>query len=403
MNTVAILSPTRGWIPPVIADLLKSGTRTDDHAYAPELLPRGWRLLGVLLERSPAAEVVSDDDPMMQAINSPKGKAVEALFLHALRVCRLADDESKSHAAQWTSMEPRFEMELAKCIGANFEFATLCGAYLAHLEYMALGWLPVNVTRIFPEAHPANNLCAIAGLAYSQPLRSIYVLLRDTGVIERAIRLDLKARHANEKLVERVSLAYLWGEEELDSARWSLLFRDNREHDLVIAARFFWAVRHDGLTAPQVERVISFWERCLLWAKESVTPPIKLMPALATLSNYLDSADGKSLALLLAVAPFVHFEHATLDFIEELQRITAASPEGVSRVLGTVLNAHLPSYDYEDRLKALIARLADLGLVDEATQHADRARTVSGMQELYDRLVAQSRTLNIQHYLLNGG
>ena len=38
-----VLSPTRDWIPPAIAEFLRAGTRSDDKAYAPELLPRTLR------------------------------------------------------------------------------------------------------------------------------------------------------------------------------------------------------------------------------------------------------------------------------------------------------------------------------------------------------------------------
>jgi hypothetical protein len=87
---------TQRWVVDAIADMLHAGTRSDEHAYPATLLPRGWSLLQVLLEKAEALDQPGDD-PMTAAINSSRGRSVEALFSHALRVCRLADKENGSH------------------------------------------------------------------------------------------------------------------------------------------------------------------------------------------------------------------------------------------------------------------------------------------------------------------
>jgi hypothetical protein len=378
------LTPTRDWIPPVVAELLKSGTRSDSHAYSPDLLPRGWRLLSILLEKSEAVDSASENDPMTQAINSPRGKALEGLFLHALRACRLADSSSGSHVDAWAGVKPTFDVEMAKCSGGNYEFSTLCGAYLANLDYLSSDWLVANVKGIFPEASPDNFFCAIAGLAYGAPTRRIYVLLRDSEIVDRAIQLESKARYGREKLIERIALAYLWGEEKLDSSRWSHLFDISREQDLIGATRYFWSVQGQSLSTEQRQRIIDFWERTIDWARTQSPPPTKLMAALATLSCYLQSADGKDRELLLAVAPFVHLEHATHDFIEELQRLVTVSPAGVSKVLGGLLEAHVPLFDYQDGLKSLLTTLHAGGRKEDAIRYANMARSLRGMEELFN-------------------
>jgi hypothetical protein len=63
----------------VVADFLRTGTKDDAHAYPEALLPRALGVIKILLERAPAVDEPSDD-AMTQAINSSKGKAVEALM-----------------------------------------------------------------------------------------------------------------------------------------------------------------------------------------------------------------------------------------------------------------------------------------------------------------------------------
>jgi hypothetical protein len=86
-----VLSPTRQWIPPEIAEFLRAGTRNDEKAYAPELLPRTLRLVEILLDKSQPQAEPREGDALNGAINTDRGKALEALFDHALRLCRLSD------------------------------------------------------------------------------------------------------------------------------------------------------------------------------------------------------------------------------------------------------------------------------------------------------------------------
>ena len=106
-------SPTRDWIPPVIAEFLEAGTRSDDKAYDPRLLPRTLPLLVTLLAKSEPQTEPRERDALNGAINTTRGKAIEALINHALRCCRLADKARNSHTEEWRELEEVFE--LAAC------------------------------------------------------------------------------------------------------------------------------------------------------------------------------------------------------------------------------------------------------------------------------------------------
>jgi hypothetical protein len=120
----------------------------------------------VILQQLPA-ETKLTDDPMTTAINTPKGRAFEALFSHALRVCRISDRTTGNHTAAWTQLRPIFDRELNACQNDNVEFSALCGAYLAQLEYLDVGWTAEHISHIFSKVFPVNDYAAIAGLAYA--------------------------------------------------------------------------------------------------------------------------------------------------------------------------------------------------------------------------------------------
>ncbi|MGZ5441011.1 MAG: hypothetical protein ACXW5U_14705 [Thermoanaerobaculia bacterium] len=376
------------WIASSLADLLQAGTRDDNRAYPAALLPRGWALLQTLLAH---AEAVSEpsDDPMFQATNSARGRALEAVFGHALRVCRLADDEAGSHRKAWNSLQVLFDSELAACRNGNFEFSTLAGAYSGNLAYLSFDWLEANIGDIFPPDRHANLVCAIGGLAYASINRKVYQLLRDKGVLDAALRLDAKGLHGDDRLVERVAVGYLWGEDTLDSSRFSFIFASKAEVALEQINFFFRTIRREELNNEEVERILLYWRRCLDWAGRQPTPPVKVLSSLSGLVAFLSDAGGDKYDLLLSTAPYVSEHHGAYDFLKELRRLVDGNPKEVVTVLGIFIETHEPMYDYHARMRKLVARIAELGHRAEAIAFCDKRRTLPGLYELYLELTAK--------------
>lgn len=381
------LTPNRDWIPSEIAEFLRAGTRDDKHAYLPDLLPRTWSLIGILLEHLEPVDAARED-AMTQAINAPKGKAIEALFSHALRACRVSDQTIGEHTVVWNEMKPVFDQELAKCHNANYEFSTLAGNYLANLDYLNADWLRANVEQIFPRQFPSNFACALEGLAYASATRPIYALLVEKGVLDEAIRQERKGRYAREKIIERIAIAYIWGDDELDSLRFSYLFEAGCVEDLENASRFFWSISNQELSDAQVERILCYWERCIAWSEAAAEPPAKLLSSLGRLTCHLDSVGEKEANWLLSVAPYVHIGYNADDFIENLNRLADENSAVVSKVLGIVLETYAPPFDFQDRLKSLLTKLAEHGRRDDAISYAEKLRYLAGMSQLFDQMTS---------------
>ena len=104
----------------------------DNYSYPPKLLSRTRELITPMLENvEPDAE--AHEDAIDQAINSAKGKVIEALFIHTLRECRVKDKDVEEHHTIWSELRPIFDKELNKCKGTNFEFSAL-GRQLSYLS-----------------------------------------------------------------------------------------------------------------------------------------------------------------------------------------------------------------------------------------------------------------------------
>ena len=368
-----------------IADLIRSGTSDNASAYPDCLMAQAWCLIQVLVERGESVDEPSDD-PMRQAINSSKGRALDTAFSHILRRFRNASKTPDLHASVWAEVRPFLDRQLVRCTGSNFEFSTLCGTHIHNLIVFDAGWLRKHVRNIFPVAHPGNFRSAVAGLAYATVNRNIYQMLSDTGIMDGAMRLELKSRHSRKKLMETLTLAYLWGDESLASSRFDQLFTDRRTEDLESINHFLPTIRVSSLESKQVERVVDYWRRCVNWTRSLNETPVNLLSSLSGLTTFLTTADG-NLDLLIAVAAHVHVHRNAYEFIRELNRLVAVSPCAVRAVLAEFIDTHEPFYDYKNEMQMLVRALAQRGFRKDAINFCNKLRSMPSMEALYKELI----------------
>jgi hypothetical protein len=368
-----------------IADTLRGGTQSDDHAYEPDLLPRAQNIIDTLLQHEPP-DTSPSDDAMFQALNTPKGRVVEALFSHALRAARVSDKIQGTHVNIWEDLQPIFERELSACKNANFEFSTLCGTYLSQLQYLDQSWTHKHVDQIFPADYESNMTCALDGLAYAAFTRVVYEVLTKHGILDHALTLPLNGRDARSKLLERIAAAYLWGMETIDGQRFDYIFKHATTGDIEAIAWVFWTVRGAGLTRDQRERIVAFWERAVRWTNEQPKTPEQTLSQLGTLAVHLTTIGERELVLLEAVAPYVGMGHNHYEFVKELVRLAPENHAKIVVVLEKMLSSHVPDYDYEDRLRHLLDVLASKGHRNAVMVHAEKLRHLPGIQELYNKL-----------------
>jgi len=382
------LIPTQEWMKGLIASFLEAATRDDKTAYPPELLPQGWAIIKTMLGRAEAGEL-NLTDPMTHALNTDNGHVIGAMYIHALRVCRLADQSNQPRDAAWESLKDVFDAEIAKCRNGNFEFSTLSASYIANLDYLSRPWLTENVGWLFPARdYPNNFKVAIGGLSYAGASRSIYQLLAGHNVFSEALAAKLEDKNGRERVIEWVGLAYLWNDEQLDSAIVQTIFAGGVE-DVEKLAEFFWEVRRDELTDEQVEKVLALWERCLSWSKERGEIFDHFMARLSRLSPYIKELNERTRPLLMAVMPYVHTDYGTDQMVEELARLVDTDAAGVAALLEQMLDSSTPNVDLDDKLKKLIEKLASLGLRAEAIRCTEKVRrTLPGTLDLYKKLVA---------------
>ena len=131
------LTPTRRWLVPLIADLIRNGTHDDHRSIPITATSTVLSVIRYVLEVEKSTAEGRDDDAMTEAINTTKGHWIEALIDFSLYICRHGESEKKHHSAEWQMVQPLFDGEMEACKSGNYEFSTLCGTYLANLHFMS--------------------------------------------------------------------------------------------------------------------------------------------------------------------------------------------------------------------------------------------------------------------------
>jgi hypothetical protein len=283
-------------------------------------------------------------------------------------------------------MEGIFDRELASTKGHNFEFSTLAAAYLPNLEYLSKTWLTKHLKEIFCEEYADNFDAAVSGLAYASATKSNYLMLRDTGIIDAAQRRYQGKAKFEDRLVERIALAYLWGAEELDSPRFDWWFASEDVAALGVVSHFFWSVRNQELGEAQVVRILNFWRFCVDYSQTRVDSCQKLLSSLGRLIGYLDQINDEDEIRMSLIALHAQADHNQDWFIRDLSHLSNVSPQSVCRIVNMTLNAHLPTFDFQDELKSLIRNIASKALKEDALRLIDRLRHIQGMTDLFDEI-----------------
>ena len=186
----------RNWLVISIGDLIKSGVRSDNHAFSEDLLDDARAVLKKILKQQEGTIFEEESDAVSQAINSPRGHCVEALINLTLRCCRLEDKlNDGDHSNTWAGFQDFYDGELK---GANeekfwLEFPTLVTNYLPNFLYMSSDWVMANLSVIFNQRNDLWWKCAMQGYSYTGAVnKDIYDHLKQNGDLIRALDKKIK-------------------------------------------------------------------------------------------------------------------------------------------------------------------------------------------------------------------
>lgn len=352
----------RHWVVGSIGRLIEAGTKSDDHAFSSQLLERAKDILLALLRRQPGEEFKPDSDAVSVAINSPRGRCLEALINLSLRSCRLVDKSGGGHDEVWLTLKGLFDAELQKSADNEYEFATLVVNYLSNFLYMSKKWVLENLSQIFDQGNYQKWLCAMQAYAYvGRVYIEIFNHLKANEHFIRALDDDYLKEKISETIVQNAVSTYLNDYESLqdDTSLIRQLFERRQSLELSHLIWFIWTLRENN-DEKLYKKVIELWPRLIDVIDIQDMEGRKLASRLSTWAVFISKVDDRNRDLLHTAASFVEENHNSFDLLKAISRISAEQPDEAVAIWKAMLQVAAPDYP-EEAVRDALANLIRSG------------------------------------------
>ncbi len=350
----------RHWVVGEIARLIEAGCTSDDHAFSPALLPKAHSICVRMLSREEGENFERFTDAVSTAINSPRGRTIEALIHLASYACRLARRESGSTNDAWMKYEPTFETELAYRGSHGYEFATLVTCMLPRFLFMSKDWVVKNMSVIFDIEDKKLWLCAIQGYSHvSTVYEEVYRYLSSTNQLFAALDEPTLASRSTRTFVQQIVVAYLNDFESLDNSDSAIsrLLARQRPTELVELIWFIWTLRPEKRQDknPIDERkVFALWRRLLTHIDFETADGRKIASHLCDWIAFVEHIDDETRKLLEPVLPLSSEDFRTYELLSSIARLSATQPNEAAMLwlrMLTVSNFDFPEEAVRDALR----------------------------------------------------
>jgi hypothetical protein len=342
----------RNWIVSQIADLIKEGTKDDNHAFDAELLPHAERILLLLVEKT-ESDLSEIDDIVTSVLNSSKGKIFSAMINYSLHCARLFRKEQGERWAE--TIKEDFDKRLNREVEPSLEFSVTLGEYLADLYYrLDEKWVRSNINRIFPKDNHEHWEAAFTGYLFyrSTVYKDLYFLLRGNGHYAKGLETNFSDHHITERLVQHICLGYIeeWEKLDDDKSLITRLIKNGNVNHLSAIVGFFWMQR-DKLTDKIKVKVKPLWKTLfdMLSEDEENTEYQKIIASLAEWLSLIDELDEQTTEWLKLSAKY-QTDYGASFFTDYLLKHASKTPVTVGGIYLEILKAGVyhPTYKEED-------------------------------------------------------
>ncbi len=341
----------RNWVVGAYCRLVEAGSEKDERSFDLSLSVTVKNTLELILNRQGGSEFKNDSDAVSVAINSPRGRCLEAYIKLALYQCREVKKNSEAFKNIWLTYEPVFSEELNRPVSTHeYEFITLISMYIRNFFYLSSCWTDENLERIFGEINSLQWLCAIKGYSYVGVLLSeIHDVFKEKGHYTSLLDSPYLSDTVKGRYIEYICIAHVQANEKTlddDSLIGELLIRgDGKELSKLIW--FLWSVR-DQDSDETKGLVFELWPKLVELIKQQTSEKRPLASKLALWVEYINELNAQSKPWLCEVAPFVNDDHNGVSFMKGLARLSdTASVVDVVDVWKEVLEQPFYIYDLE--------------------------------------------------------
>jgi len=305
-------------------------------------------------------------DYLTKAINTQKGRVLEALINYALLICRLADKEKKNHEKEWENIEPLFD----KLISENYDYVTasIFSRYIPNLMYLDKKWVQNNLKTIFNHQNQETWLASIAGHAYGKYVDSV----TDFMVNEGQIKFILEAYEKEEiefqtyrRFIQFSAIHFLLNDGSDAIAPMLKRNKDTELSELVSSVRYLRDNIHDDF----IPRVFELWRLLLKHIDGKEEDFTDTLSGLSKWVVFIVNFENDEYELLEQVMPFAfkpkHFDF----FLDEWIGLVKIDPEKSADLFLMALKERVPYLNNKkEKVIEFVNHLLESGLKEKAEE-----------------------------------
>lgn len=370
-----------------IADLINSGTRDDNHTFNNKLLPTAEKTLLILADNA-KSDLTEGEDILNTVLNSVKGDIFAAMVVYSLKYYRLHKNEN---GGAWVkTIKDDFTKRLDKALEPTIEFLTTIGEYLLNIYTLDKDWVKENIDKIFPVYNAGHWKAAFTGYLFGmrQVYKDLYMLLRDKAYYQKALNIEFKDRHIEERLVGHICVGYLeeWEKLEDENSLISKLINNNNILQISEIVHFFWMQRKD--TSDKIKNKIKpLWNAILdkLIFDESQPEYQKVLSDISRWLSLVDNIDEQIFEWLKCSIKYLDKNYNSPYLIEYLLNHIHETPSKVGHLYLEILNNGLfPEFKRED-IQQIVEILYNKGEKETANRICTQyqSRGITFLQQTY--------------------
>lgn len=352
------------WVVGTFSRLIEAGCKKDGHNFSIDVVPLAKQVLETILEFQSGEQFEDGSDAVSIAINSPRGRCLEAYINLSLFHLRNSTKGDRDRILE--SYLSTYESELGKADEEypEFEFATLIANYYPNFLFnISEEWTTKNVTRIFNWNNRKRWLCAVQGYSYvGQFIPKVYDFFKSQGFFFKILDCETLHERVGKRYIKTIAVAYLQKRESIDDPENLIVQLIQRGGDREIGQLiwFIWTLR-DGEAKDRAKEIVYELFPVVLKAVDLDSKEGKhLASHLCHWAIYLNDLDEQSKQWLLTIAPYANEDHNTNYLLDGLAEISESNPFDASDIWAEMLRIY--AYDYpEDKIKRIFRNLVSRG------------------------------------------
>ncbi|KGJ96600.1 hypothetical protein SAMN04487870_0999 [Pseudoalteromonas sp. DSM 26666] len=354
------------WVISSYCRLVESGCEKDEHAFSLELTHDVKNTLELILNKASGEDFNDDSDAVSMAINSPRGRCLEAYFKLALYQCRNVEKDSEEHIRIWAGYQPTFDNELSKPHTAGeYEFITILLMYVRNFLYLSKDWTVQNIEQMFGETNSLQWRCAIQAYSYvGWLIPEIHAHFKEKQYYPALLDDESFSDTVKGRYIEYACIEYLQKRDQLDDeSLLRLLLGRQKESELSKVVWFLWSIRDQNIEKTK-ELVFALWPDLVELINQQNFDKKPLASKLALWVEYIDELTVDTKAWLMAVAPYVNDDHNGMSFMKEMARLSEGYATDVADIWIETLSKPFYMYDL-DPLETIFKNIISLGQVGQ--------------------------------------